>query len=108
MQMQISKKEKNYGIISYITFVGMIIAYFMNRDLKSTYVTYHIKIMFGLVVLLFISQVSHAYIHFILGDILWLFSFVLWVLAFVSAIQGKTPAFGGLGVKFQKWFTFLE
>lgn len=108
MQTQISKQEKTHGIINYITFVGMIIAYFMNRELKSTYVTYHIKIMFGLVLLLFISQVSHAYIHYILGDVFWLLSFVLWVLAFVSALQGKIPRFGGLGIQFQKWFTFLE
>lgn len=103
-----SKKEKNHSIIAYITFIGMIIAYFMNKEDQSAYVTYHIKMMFGLVILLFVSQVSHAYINIILGDILWLISFVLWVLCLVYAIQGKKPIIPYLSEKFQSWFTFLD
>lgn len=104
----ISKQEKNLSLINYITFVGMIIAYFMNKDLKSGYVTYHIKVMFGLVLLLFISQVSHAYIHIILGDVLWLTSFVLWVYSFICAVQVKKPVIPFLSENFQKWFAFLD
>jgi uncharacterized membrane protein len=104
----ITKQEKNTSLINYVTFVGMIIAYFMNKDLKSEYVTYHIKIMFGLVVMLFVSQVSHAYINIILGDILWLISFVLWVYSFIYAAQLKKPVIPYLGENFQKWFTFLD
>lgn len=104
----ISKQEKNLSLINYITFVGMIIAYFMNKDLKSGYVTYHIKVMFGLVLLLFISQVSHAYIHIILGDVLWLTSFVLWVYSIICAIQVKKPEIPFLSENFQKWFAFLN
>jgi uncharacterized membrane protein len=104
----VSKQEKNISLINYVTFVGMIIAYFMNKDLKSEYATYHIKIMFGLVVILFVSQVSHAYINIILGDILWLISFVLWVYAIICAIQIKKPVIPYLSENFQKWFTFLD
>ncbi|GGD97893.1 hypothetical protein [Planktosalinus lacus] len=104
----LSSKEKNYAIINYITFIGMIVAYFFNKDLRSDYVTYHIKVMFGLVVMLFISQVSHQYINIILGDIIWLISFVLWIISFVYAFQGKRPVIPYLSENFQKWFTFLD
>lgn len=106
--MTLTSQEKNYGIINYLTFVGMIIAFFMNKEPKSTYVTFHIKMMFGLVVLLFISQVSHAYINIILGDVLWLISFVLWIVCLVNAIQGKKPMIPYITENFQRWFTFLN
>lgn len=106
--MEPTPQEKNHAIINYITFVGMIIAYFLNKENKSPYVTYHIKMMFGLVVLLFVSQVSHAYVNIILGDILWLISFVLWVLCMVYALQGKKAFIPYLSEKFQNWFTFLD
>lgn len=104
----LSSKEKNYAIINYITFIGMIIAYFFNKELRSSYVTYHIKVMFGLVILLFISQVSHQYINIILGDIIWLVSFVLWIISFVYAVQGKHPIIPYFSENVQKWFTFLD
>ncbi len=106
--MSISKPERNTALINYLTFIGMIIAYFMNRDLKSEYVTHHIKMMFGMVLILFVSQVAHAYITSILGDILWLISFLLWVTSLVYCTQNKVTNYPFLSKFFQKWFTFLE
>ncbi|MBA3985615.1 MAG: hypothetical protein H0X63_03350 [Flavobacteriales bacterium] len=104
----ITQQEKTIGLISYLTFVGMIIAYFMNKDLKSTYATYHIKTMFGLVILLFISVVTQGNIHLVTGEIIFVIAFVLWAIAIFHALQGKVVVFPYFSEKFQQWFTFLD
>ncbi len=103
-----TQQEKTIGLISYLTFVGMIIAYFMNKDLKSPYATYHIKTMFGLVILLFISVVTQGNIHLVAGEIIFVIAFILWAIAILHAIQGKLVVFPYFSEKFQQWFTFLD
>ena len=56
-------KPKGYtaAIVAYITFIGLLIAYFINKEDKHPFATWHIKNMFGLVIVLFISQVMQGY-----------------------------------------------
>lgn len=98
---------KNKAIIAYLTFIGMLIAYFMNRDDRHAFATWHIKNMFGLVLLLFISQVVQVY-YLTAGEVLWWISFVGWLFSLIMAISNKTTAIPILSEKFQTWFTFLE
>ena len=104
----ISKKGKQIAVISYITFIGLFIAYFMNLDERSAFATFHIKMMFGWVLLLFISQVSYQYIHLVAGDVIWFLSFIGWVLSLISVVQEKRIMIPFLTENFQKWFRFLE
>ena len=99
---------KNKAIIAYITFVGMLIAYFMNREDKHEFATWHIKNMFGLVLILICAQVSHAYVSNILGDILWLVSFAAWIFSMLMAFTNRKTGIPVLSDKFQDWFTFLD
>lgn len=103
-----TQQEKTIALISYITFIGLIIAYFMNKDVRSAYATYHIKTMFGLVILLFISVVTQANIHLLAGEVILLISFILWAIALFHAMQGKKVVFPYFSEKFQEWFTFLD
>ena len=96
------------AVIAYLTFVGMLIAYYMNRDERHEFATWHIRNMFGLVLLLLISQVTQAYIHLFTGEILWLCSVIWWLYALIMAIMGKKAVVPEISDKFQKWFTFLE
>ncbi len=99
---------KSTAIIAYLTFVGLLIAYFMNRDEKHPFATWHIKNMFGLLLLLIIAQVTQAYINLQVGEILWLLAFVLWIFSLLMAILGKKKAIPSISEKFQEWFTFLD
>lgn len=108
MEEVITKKGKQIAVISYITFIGLFIAYFMNREERSAFATFHIKMMFGWVLLLFCSQVSYSYIHLVLGDILWLLSFVGWVLSLISAAQNRRIQIPYITDNFQNWFRFLD
>ena len=72
------KNKSNYkAILAYLSFIGLIIAYILNMEEKDKLVSYHIKNMFGLVILLFISTT------FIKGNSFLFFSGqVIWVACF--------------------------
>ncbi|UAB80761.1 hypothetical protein INR76_11665 [Marixanthomonas sp. SCSIO 43207] len=99
---------KTKAIIAYMTFVGTLIAFFINKDNKHEFTTWHIKNMFGLLLLLIISQVTQAYVDLLFGEILWLIAFVLWVFSLIMAILNKKQAIPYFSDKFQEWFTFLD
>ena len=98
------------AILAYLSFIGLIIAYILNIDEKDKFVTYHIKNMFGLVIILFITTTffnGNEFLQFI-GQIAWTTSFFLWVYSLVMAITGKQKGIPILTDLFQKWFKFLD
>jgi len=100
----------NYkAILAYISFIGLIITYVFNREDRDFFVTYPIKNMFGLVLLLFISQLLQTNDHFLLiGEILWVISFFLWVYSLLMVILNKKAGIPVISDLFQKWFKFLD
>lgn len=98
---------KSKAIIAYLTFIGMLIAYFMNREDKHPFASWHIKNMFGLVILLFISQVVQAYYLFP-GEVIWWIAFLGWIYSLVMAITNQEKAIPYFSNKFQDWFKFLD
>jgi uncharacterized membrane protein len=105
---------KNFGnfkaILAYLSFIGLIIAYILNKEEKDKYVNYHIKNMFGLVIILFITTTffeGNEFLEFI-GQVAWITSFFLWVYSLVMAITGQQKGIPILTDLFQKWFKFLD
>ncbi len=103
-----NKQEKTYALIAYLTFIGLIVAYFLNKDKKYAFVTYHIKNMFGLVIILFISQLLQTLSDPRLGEVIWLLAFILWSFSIATIIFNMKKTIPWLSDKFQKWFTFLD
>jgi uncharacterized membrane protein len=93
------------AVIAYLTFIGMLIAYFMNKDNTHTFTTWHIKNMFGLVILLFVSL---ALQDNEIGFYIYWISVVLWAYSVVMALLNKQKGVPFLSEKFQQWFTFLD
>lgn len=105
---------KNKGdfkaILAYLTFVGLIIAYIMNMDEKDKFVTFHIKNMFGLVLLLFITTTffnGNEILQYT-GQISWIILFFMWAYSMIMAITGKAKGAPFIGDLFQKWFKLLD
>jgi len=96
---------KTKAIIAYLTFVGLLIAYFMNKDDRHEFATWHIKNMFGLVVLLFIAV---AFQNYAFGAYIYWTAVLLWAISLVSALLNKKQGIPFLSEKFQSWFTFLN
>ncbi|WP_242205014.1 hypothetical protein [Aestuariivivens insulae] len=104
MTEQEINEGKTMAIVSHITFVGLIIAIIMNADKKNTYTAFYNRQMLGLIIMLFIAQITDKYINGTLGYILWLISAISWLYSFISIIQNKVKPLPYVGEKFQQWF----
>ncbi len=93
------------AIIAYCTFLGTIIAYFLNKDDKDEFTTWHIKNMFGLLILLFTSIALQSYT---IGFYIYWSAMCLWIFCFLMAILKQKKGIPYLSEKFQTWFTFLD
>ncbi|RMA64513.1 hypothetical protein [Ulvibacter antarcticus] len=106
--MKTNPPGKKIALIAYITFIGMIVAYYMNRDKNFEFAHWHLKNMFGLFLLLIISQVTQAYINMEIGEVLWVLAFVLWIFSIIMASLNIKRAIPFFSEKFQHWFRFLD
>lgn len=96
---------KTIAIISYLTVVGLIIAFVLNNDKKNSFASYHIRQALGIALTgLALSIVG---VIPVLG---WIVSIVGAILLFIMFIQGILGALGGqekpvfiLGEKYQEW-----
>ena len=96
---------KTIAIISYLWFIGLIIAFIMNNDKKNSFASFHIRQMIGLVLLSLIVYALRVFVGIgIFGWVLSMGVFVLWILGFIGAIQGEEKRIPLLGDQFQEWF----
>lgn len=98
---------KSKAVLAYITFVGFFIAVSMNKDKPEPFATWHIKNMFGLLILLIIALVTQFNIHLLAGDIIYWVTVALWTYSLIMASTNKMQGVPFLSRKFQTWFTFL-
>lgn len=96
------------GIVSYITFIGWIVALIMNNP-KSEYGSFHIRQSLGIMLLFVASAVTFVipFLGMIIAPIGYLFALVLWIIGLVGAAQGKTSPIPIIGEKCQEWFEAL-
>lgn len=96
---------KTVAIIAYITLIGWIIALIMNNQNKTLLGSYHVRQSLGImcvgVVLVILSGIIGIWI---LSRVVNIVIFVLWILGFLSAIQGQMKPVPVVGEKFQEWF----
>jgi len=102
----VNEEGKKIAIISYITIVGLIIAFVMNNEKKKDFASYHIRQSLGLgITSLALWMVG---IIPILG---WIISIVgtfmliyMWIMGLMNAINEKEKSVPFLGQKFENWF----
>ncbi|MGC1631433.1 MAG: hypothetical protein WA749_04895 [Gelidibacter sp.] len=99
---QVSKDGKNIALIAHLTLIGWIIAFVMNNNTKSGFGSFYIRQVLGLglcgLVLSFIP---------VLGWIVSLGIFVLWIMSLIGALNGEKKLTPVLGIHFQEWFKSL-
>ena len=102
------EEGKGYAIISYLSIIGTIIAYYMNADKKNAFTSFHVRQALGLwlsfhAVGLIVSQIDNW-----LATFAFLFFFgVLIIYGFINAVTGNALAVPFLGKLFQKIFSSL-
>lgn len=104
MDVETIKEGKTLAIVSHITFVGLIIALIMNGDKKNPYTSFYNRQMIGLVIMLFVAQITDKYISGTVGYILWLIAAIAWLYSLINIIQSKVQPLPVVGDKFQEWF----
>ncbi len=104
-----AKEGKNIAMISYITIIGLIIAFVMNNEKKNEFARFHIKQSLGLA----LTGLALGIIGMIplLGWIIYLVGiFILlymWIMGFMNAINNKLTVVPLLGDKYAEWFKNL-
>jgi len=92
--------DKLVAILSYITIIGWIVAFLINKSNKSDLGSFHLR----QALLLVIAGLIVAFIPTFVGWILQVIVFILWIFGLVYAIQGKKKEIPLIGHLAQDWF----
>ncbi len=89
MENNTVEKGKGLAIVSYITLIGTLIAFFVNRDERNDFVSFHVRQALGL----WLTQILLGY--FISAFDSWMISISFWVFIMVLIGYGIFGAIGG-------------
>ena len=101
---QTVNEGKNLAIISYLTFIGLIIAIIMNLEKRNPFTSFHIRQMLGLVIMVVVANMIEKYINSWLGTLCWFVAAAGWLYAFFHVIKGEMKPIPYIGEQFQEWF----
>lgn len=103
------EEGKSIAIISYITLIGLIAAFIMNKDKNNGFAKFHIRQNMGLLIIGLISSllqiipVAGEIVSMGVGVVL----LILWIMGLISALNGSQKELPFVGNLFQKWFSTL-
>lgn len=93
------------AIISYITIIGTIIAFFLNNDKKNKFANFHIRQALGLWLTFFaLGYIVGVFDNWLITFAFWFFFGVLFIYGFINAVSGHAQTVPLLGSFFQKIF----
>jgi uncharacterized membrane protein len=89
--------QKTTGIVAYLTWIGLLIALVMTKE-KSEYTSFHMRQSLGLCLLSVLGIIPF------LGYLIIILVFILWIIAFIGALNGEKKLVPIVGEYFQDWF----
>ena len=95
---------KTIAIISYITFIGLIVAYLMNNTKNNEFAQFHIGQSLRIVIAALANSVLSWFLPSALGIISTIIGFLLlalMIMGIVNAVNGKTeplPVIGSINI----------
>jgi len=105
---------KTIAIVSYMTWIGWIIAFVMYNSNKSQLAAYHLRQSLALMILgilVYIIQIMLIFIPFLgwaIALLLWIGLIVLWVLGLIAAINGEQKPMPVIGTLAQNIFSGIK
>lgn len=105
--------NKTLSIISYITLIGWLVAYFVGKDKADSLLKYHLRQSLGLAVVNILFSVALNIVAFIvpalgfLGLIGYVF-IVLWIIGIINAANGVEKPLPIIGKMFEDKFAFIH
>ena len=105
MDNQNSQDSKLYAVIAYITLFGTLIAFFMNREKRNDFTSFHVRQGLGLGLLyIVIGYMITGFDSWNITGAFWLVFFCLYIYGIISAATGKTTPIPFIGPFFQNIF----
>lgn len=99
------QEGKTIAIISYITIIGLIIAFIMNQSKKNSFASFHIRQAIGITLFWVAISIIRGYMNLgLVGSILGLGVLALAIIGLIGAAQGEEKRIPLLGDQFQEWF----
>jgi len=98
------QEGKTMAIVSYLWWIGLVIAFVSNNNKKNAFTAFHIRQMIGLLLLNLATTLVYKFVGPTVGYLLILGTFVLWVIGVIGAFNGEEKEVPLLGDKFQEWF----
>jgi uncharacterized membrane protein len=99
------QEGRTIAIISYITIIGLIIAFIMNQNKKNYFASFHIRQAAGIAALELVISMLTRYMNLgMIGTILGLGALALSIIGIIGAVQGQEKLIPLLGDHFQEWF----
>ncbi|SHE38506.1 DUF4870 domain-containing protein [Pedobacter caeni] len=103
---------KTAAIVSYLTLIGWLVAYFgMYKDKKTDLASFHLRqtlllfiILFGLNIALSIVIAIMPFDGGLIYKIVYLGIFILWIIGFIGALQGEKKEMPLIGKAAQTMF----
>lgn len=108
-EQDIEKGRKN-AVISYLTIIGVIVAYYMNNEdnKKSVFASFHIRQSLGLWLTFWaLGYIIGSFDSWLVTSSFYLFFTVLFIYGFTNAINRKAQPVPLVGELYQKIFANL-
>ena len=101
---------KTVATIAYLTWIGLIIAFVMHGQNRTSIGAFHLRQMLGLVIssIAMYVLILIPFLGLVLVPLVGIFLVVLWVIGFIAAINGEEKAVPVLGPFFQKTFHGIQ
>lgn len=107
--------NKTLAIVSYITLIGWVVAFFIGKEKADNLLKYHLKQSLGILIISFALGIIIQVIARIVPTIAGIISFVLYIILLVLMIKGIINAAGEkqkplpiIGAWADKAFTFIK
>ena len=103
-----NSNNDSLAIVAYITLIGTLIAFFMNREKRNPLVSFHIRQALGLWLLqMVLGYTIGAFDSWMISASFWIFFIVLFLYGIFGAVGKKMNEVPVLGPFFQKLFASI-
>lgn len=94
---------KSKAILAHITIIGWLIALVANGEKREAFTSFYIRQTLGIYILIIILSLIP-----VLGWLLQIVTFILWLISLIGSIQGQMTSLPFLGPYFQQWFKSIQ
>lgn len=99
------EEGKTYAFVAYLTLIGTLVAFFMNKDRRNEFTSYHTRQALGLGLLyLVFAYFVGGFNSWLITTSYWIFFLVLYLYGMMGALTGKLNTLPVIGDLFQKLF----